>query len=264
MVPGDQSMYNIDIVRVSSCILVPRTLRIFERHMHESYEVHYVIAGLGSFELGGRQLTVRPGDFFYTRPGTMHRMVAPEGQYLLQYVAFLELDSQHDADLAGDLDALLGEGQIRRLGDRHHALFAQISRQSLSKDPRQHRAAATRLAGVLYDLMVDTPVARGSHPAVEHALEFMRTHVGEAYNLTDLVAELALDKSYFIRLFKKSVGVPPMKYAMDLKMSVASDLLRTTTEPLASVAARVGFDDEYHFAKRFKKWSGTSPGAHRR
>jgi transcriptional regulator GlxA family with amidase domain len=55
-----------------------------------------------------------------------------------------------------------------------------------------------------------------------------------------------------------------MKYAMNLKMSAASDLLRTTTEPLAAVAARVGFDDEYHFAKRFKQWSGTSPGAYRR
>ena len=72
MVPGDQSMYNIDIVRVSSCILVPRTLRIFERHMHESYEVHYVIAGLGSFELGGRQLTVRPGE--YDEPKWLKRL----------------------------------------------------------------------------------------------------------------------------------------------------------------------------------------------
>ena len=56
MVRADQSMYNIDIVRMSSCILVPRTLRIFERHVHNSYEVHYVIAGRGSFELGGEQL----------------------------------------------------------------------------------------------------------------------------------------------------------------------------------------------------------------
>ena len=264
MVRADQSMYNIDIVRMRSCILVPRTLRISGRHAHESYEVHYVIAGRGSFELGGERLTVRPGDFFYTRPRTMHRMVAPEGQYLLQYVAFLELNNEHDAELAGDLDALLGEGQVRRLGDRYHALFARMSRQSLTNDPRQHRAAAVRLAGVLYDLMLDTPVATGTHPAVEQALEFMRTHVGEAYNLSDLVAELGLDKSYFIRLFKTSVGVPPMKYAMNLKMSAASDLLRTTTEPLAAVAARVGFDDEYHFAKRFKQWSGTSPGAHRR
>jgi AraC-like DNA-binding protein len=92
----------------------------------------------------------------------------------------------------------------------------------------------------------------------------MRSRVSEAYNLDDLVADLGLDKSYFIRLFKKNVGVPPMKYATSLKMSAAADLLRSTREPLAVVAAQVGFSDEYHFAKRFKQWSGVAPGAYRR
>lgn len=260
MVGADLSMYIVDIMRIRSCILLPRTRRSFERHAHDSYEIHYVIAGHGSFEVRGRELSVRPGDFFYTRPRTMHRTVVSKGEYLLQYVVFVDLD----AETSDDLKALLGEGRIRRLGDRYHALFAQMSRQCLGNDPRQHRAAAARLAGVLYDSMLDTPTANRSHPAVEQALEFMRSHVGEAYHLDDLVAGLGLEKSYFIRLFKKSVGVSPMKYASSLKMSVASDLLRTSEEPLAAVAARVGFEDEYHFAKRFKQWSGTPPGAHRR
>ena len=62
MAEADLSMYNIDIMRVSSCILLPRTLRVFERHAHRSHEAHYVIAGRGSFEVGKQQLAVRAAE----------------------------------------------------------------------------------------------------------------------------------------------------------------------------------------------------------
>ncbi len=258
-------MYDIDIMHIRYCAMLPRVLGSFDRHAHDSYEFHHAIAGSGSFEIHGQWQTIRPGDFFYTRPQTPHRTaVASEGGYLLQYVAFLELDPSHDAEVANDLGTLLREGRIHRLSNARHALFAQMSRQCATDDPRQHRAAAFMLVGLLYELMVDAPAVSSSHPAVERALEFMRSHVDEAYSLDDLVAGLGLEKSYFIRLFKKSIGVSPMKYAMNLKLSAASDLLRTTDEPLAAIAGQLGFADEYHFAKRFKQWNGRPPGAYRR
>ncbi len=263
MVENDGVMYIIDIMRLNSCLLLPRTFRFDETHSHGAYELHYVLAGRASFEVQGRPSSVRQGDFFYTRPGTMHRMEVPESSYLLQYIAFMELDADGDVELASDLETLVGEGRVRRLGDRYHALFAQLSRQSLSMDARERRAASARLMAFIYELTDDAHAGPRSHPAIERALDFMRSHVNAAYGLDELVADLGLNKSYFIRLFRSSIGVPPMKYAMNLKMSAAADLLRTTAEPLAAVAARVGFDDEYHFAKRFKQWSGVAPGRYR-
>ena len=256
-------MYIIDIMRLNSCLLLPRTFRFVEAHSHDAYELHYVLAGRASFEVQGQISAVRQGDFFYTRPGTTHRMEVPDNSYLLQYIAFMELDAEGDAELANDLEALVGEGRVRRLGDRYHGLFARLSRQSLSRDQRERRAASARLMAFLYEVTIDTHRGSHSHPAIEQALDFMRSHVDTSYDLDELVAELGLSKSYFIRLFRDSIGVPPMKYATNLKMSAAADLLRTTREPLASVAGRVGFEDAYHFAKRFKQWSGTAPGRYR-
>ena len=263
MVESDLAMYIIDLMHLRSCILLPRTFRVAEAHTHDTYEAHYVIGGRGSFEARERPMPVRPGDFFYTRPGTMHRMEVPESSYLLQYVAFLDLDPETDGALVDDLDRLLGEGRVRRLGDRYHVVFAELSRQSLSVDASERRAASARMAAFLYEVMVGVGGVSRGHPAIERALDFMRSHLEEAYTLDDLLEDLHLDRSYFIRLFKRNIGVPPMKYAMSLKMSVAADLLRTTDEPLAAVGSRVGFDDQYHFAKRFKQWSGVSPGAYR-
>ncbi len=258
-------MYNIDLMQLHYCGLLPKARSSYSRHAHDVYEFHYIVGGRGSFEVQGRWLAVRPGYFFYTRPRTEHRSAVPtDGDYLLQYVVFLELAPELDAATAADLETRLGEGTLHRLGDRHHEFFAQISRLSEASEAYERRAATFRFAALLYELLAGTRASDHGHPAVERALEFMRSHVGEAYGLEEMVAAIGLDKSYFIRLFKKRVGVPPMKYAMSLKMSAAADLLHTTQEPLASVAAQVGFSDEYHFAKRFKQWSGVAPGAYRR
>lgn len=265
MVPADQSMYNIDLMRLENCGILPRTDHSFARHAHDTYEFHYIVSGSGSFEMGGRQMSIRRGDFFYTRPRTEHRAIVPtDGDYLLQYVAFLELEAGLDAELARDLETGLTEGAPRRLGDQHHGFFADLSRLCEAGDRPHQRAAAFKLAGLIYELISGTAASHHGHPAVVRALDLMRSRVSQAYNLDDLVAQLGLEKSYFIRLFKKNVGVSPMKYAMNLKMSAAADLLRTTHDPLAAVAAQVGFSDAYHFAKRFKQWSGTPPGAYRR
>jgi AraC-like DNA-binding protein len=250
-------------MHLRSCVLLPRTFRIARTHAHDVYEAHYVIGGRGSFEVHGLPLSVRPGDFFYTRPSTMHRMDVPNNSYLLQYIALLEPDSDQDEAVVRDLEELVGEARARRLGDRYHALFAQLSQLSLSPDARARRAASARMTAFLYDIMLDANGATRGHPAIERALEFMRSHLDVGYSLDDVVADLGLDRSYFIRLFKKHIGVPPMRYAMSLKMSAAADLLRTTDEPLAAVGSRVGFADEYHFAKRFKQWSGMAPGRYR-
>lgn len=257
-------MYDIDIVQLRACWLVPKGVRAFERHAHDTYEFHYVVGGSGSFELRGQWQPIRAGDFFYTRPQSEHRAVVPsDGDYLLQYVAFLALDPVLDAELASDLAARLPEGAPHRAGDRLHGFFAQLGRLSEAGDPCQSRAAAFKFAALLYELMAGSPTSHHGHPAIERALEFMRSRLGEAFTLDDLAAQLALEKSYFIRLFKKHVGVSPMSYAMNLKMSAAADLLCSTSEPLAVVAGQVGFADEYHFAKRFKQWSGVAPGTYR-
>jgi AraC-like DNA-binding protein len=258
-------MYDIDLMRLRYCGLLPKARSSYSRHAHDVYEFHYIVGGRGSFEFRGRWLPVRPGCFFYTKPGTEHRSAVPtEGDYLLQYVAFLELAPEVDAEIAADLETRVGEGALHRLGDRYHEAFAQISRLSESAEAHEQRAATFRFAALLYELLAGTAASDHGHPAVKRALEFMRAHLGEAYGLDEIVAAVELDKSYFVRLFKKSVGVPPMRYATSLKMSAAANLLHSTQEPLASVAAQVGFSDEYHFAKRFKQWSGVPPGAYRR
>jgi AraC-like DNA-binding protein len=48
-----------------------------------------------------------------------------------------------------------------------------------------------------------------------------------------------------------------------LRLERAVDLLGTPV-PLTEVSRRVGYDDQAHFTRAFKRWTGTTPGAWRK
>jgi transcriptional regulator GlxA family with amidase domain len=54
-----------------------------------------------------------------------------------------------------------------------------------------------------------------------------------------------------------------MQYYLRLKMETARYLLYATVEPVKSIAARLGFWDEFHFSRTFRRLSGVSPREYR-
>lgn len=77
------------------------------------------------------------------------------------------------------------------------------------------------------------------------------------------VAELAsasrLSEAHFGVLYKKATGFSPLAHTVELRLLHASALLENRNLKVSEVAARVGYDDLYHFSKLFKKRFGKSP-----
>ena len=79
------------------------------------------------------------------------------------------------------------------------------------------------------------------------------------------VAEITgLTYGRFSRLFKRYVGLSPVKYVLLLRFRDASSLLMTSTPPIKRVALVTGFRDLSHFARSFKDRFGLPPGVFRR
>jgi transcriptional regulator GlxA family with amidase domain len=55
-----------------------------------------------------------------------------------------------------------------------------------------------------------------------------------------------------------------MHYLTNVRMAMASELLRSQTVSVSQVAFRVGFVSETSFARTFKRHFGVAPGAFRR
>ena len=64
---------------------------------------------------------------------------------------------------------------------------------------------------------------------------------------------------HFHRLFKAMLGMPPMKYSLQLRMRRARTLVEGSRKSIGDIAAEVGCPDQSHFTKMFRKHWGVLP-----
>ena len=98
----------------------------------------------------------------------------------------------------------------------------------------------------------------------DNALALMHAQVAHPWTVAELAARVGLSRSGFSARFTELVGEPPLQYLARWRAARAAELLRGTSEPVSTIAERVGYESTPSFNKAFKRWQGTSPGAYRR
>ena len=95
----------------------------------------------------------------------------------------------------------------------------------------------------------------------------VREHIHDCFDqnlsLLELAQEAGISTFHLNRTFRENVGLPPHKYQLCIRIAQAERLLRSGESP-ARVAADVGFCDESHLLRHFKKLMGVSPGRYQR
>jgi AraC-like DNA-binding protein len=100
-------------------------------------------------------------------------------------------------------------------------------------------------------------------PVVGPAVRAIHDEPARAWTVVSLAQRSGLSRAPFARRFRQAVGEPPLAYVTRWRMTVAADLL-DQGEFIAHVAHKVGYDNEFAFAKAFKRVRGVAPGRHRR
>jgi AraC-like DNA-binding protein len=100
-------------------------------------------------------------------------------------------------------------------------------------------------------------------PMVGPVLQAVHADPSHAWTVESLAQRSGLSRAPFTRRFREAVGEPPLAYVTRWRMSIAADLLEKG-ERAAQVAGQVGYENEFAFAKAFKRIRGIAPGEHRR
>jgi AraC-like DNA-binding protein len=74
---------------------------------------------------------------------------------------------------------------------------------------------------------------------------------------------VGLSASQISALFREHLGVSPLQFQVQLRMSRARELLDGTELPIAAVARETGYDDPMYFSRQFTRIHGMTPTAYR-
>jgi AraC-like DNA-binding protein len=99
--------------------------------------------------------------------------------------------------------------------------------------------------------------------AVRLTMEYLREHFTDNVKLKDLAKVAELSPYYLLRVFKASVGVPPHLYQQQLRVWKAKQLLADGVS-LAAISSEIGFADQSHFSRQFKKITGLTPARYQK
>jgi AraC family transcriptional regulator len=113
------------------------------------------------------------------------------------------------------------------------------------------------------DLVWVRPLNLGER-GLRRALAFVHANLGERFTSDELASFAGISRFHMVRLFRAATGCSPMEYQMRQRVERSKQMLVRSEVPLCEIAATLGFCDQSHFTRTFRRVAGMSPGQYAR
>ncbi|MFL7792415.1 MAG: helix-turn-helix domain-containing protein [Anaerolineae bacterium] len=244
----------------------------FARHSHERFAIGVIENGALGFYYRGENVVAPTGSVNLANSGEPHDGHAATEAGWIYRMCYLDLSllQQAASEVVGHPrgipffqtgvihDDYLA-GTIRRL---HIAFEAEPNTSALEQE--------SRMLEMLSQLIVrhadDRPAPRAmprEDRAVTRAREYLEAHYAENISLDQLAHVANLSPFHLAHVFRDQMGLSPHAYLTQVRVKQAKTLLGQGWS-IAQTACEVGFADQSHLTRRFKRVVGMTPGQYRK
>ncbi|WP_372572643.1 AraC family transcriptional regulator [Ruegeria jejuensis] len=184
----------------------------------------------------------------------------PEVQQLIGHCTFASPDAELLVSLLPDLIVVRGEGRLAALTGlvRDEARADRPARDVIVENLLQvllieafrsgaDQAPAAGLLRGLADIRIG-PSLRAMHSAPAHG-----------WTIQALAKEAGLSRSAFFARFENVMGLPPMSYLQNWRMTLAKHMLRAGDLSIAEISAEAGYQSSSAFSTAFSRYVGCPP-----
>lgn len=96
------------------------------------------------------------------------------------------------------------------------------------------------------------------------AKEFINSNYNDNISLDEISVYCCLSVNHLLRTFKEAYGISPYQYLMQIRISRAKHLLKTTDYPLSEIVGLIGFENTSSFIRLFKQATCMTPAKFRK
>ncbi len=229
-------------------------------YLAPTWSVVWILRGTGRYrDAHGRTATLAAGDCFQRWPGLRHTTVIDPDSGWRE--CFIDLGPALHRALAGmgvlrpDPAAWTAPAEPDRL-DRWCRLIADLVHAREADLPRLCAQSQSLAVAIVH------PESRSPDP-IDRACALLATSVNDRLDLAAFCAGEGLSYEAFRKRFRRRTGVSPGQYRIRRRIERACQLLQSTTQPVAAIAAELGYASPFEFSAQFRRHMGLPPRRYR-
>ncbi|MFF4831442.1 helix-turn-helix domain-containing protein [Streptomyces sp. NPDC001315] len=238
---------------------------VYAPHAHDEFTVGVCVGGSEIIDYRGGHIRTGPGSIVVLAPGEMH--TGGPGNDTDGY-AYRALYAAPGLLTDGTLGPGLPHFRDPVVDDPELAAALRLTHTELSTCP-DPLETESRLPWLLTALARRHSTARAADdtvPGAHHIAHTVRDRLAdelvEPPSLADMAADLGLSRYQLLRAFRTTMGIPPYAWLAQHRVTRARGLLESGLRP-AEVAPLVGFADQAHLTRWFRRVLGVTPAAYR-
>ncbi|OMP76642.1 MULTISPECIES: AraC family transcriptional regulator [unclassified Chitinophaga] len=258
-------------------------------HRHDCFEIIFIQDGRGMHLINDNQFPYGKGDLFLLNPADKHAFLAasrssfviidftaalfgrnsPIGYdkpELSHYFRQLEYIFQHAGHFKGFIG--LNEADREFSGSLIQRIVTEWEQNGIFRE-----VVLQNLVFLLLNIIAryaQQPVTSEIPVQVESAgyemTQFIQHNIydNEKISLNGIAAHFNLSKDYIGAYFNKKTGKTIRQFILDYKLELAKSRLRYSSLSISQIAEELGFTDESHLNKLFKRQEGLTAGQFRK
>lgn len=229
---------------------------------------HYIISGTGTLyadDSTGTTKTyhLKSGEGFLIFPNQITTYIADkELPWEYVWIEFDGLRAKEAIDTAGfSLDRPIFHTKQRDMSQKMEEELVYIATHS--------DETIFNIIGHLY-LFLDyfmrstvSTVVKGSTKLQDYYIKEAITYIEQNFqndiSVVDIANRLGINRSYFGKIFKQTLKQTPQEFLINYRMIKATELLRLTKMSIGDISKAVGYENQLHFSRAFKKIYNISP-----